>query len=540
MILLLDPFDTVVNVNQGIESISQEKILEALCDMHFVLSHIPIEQLQNVTEIKFINPVAKYLYEISETTFKKFKKSVPRESKYLYQLINKSTMLNLYSISESSAFAESLMKDGDEYIFFDILLTNNLILYLSACNKISGYRLIKKPDYNEWKEIEDIERYLGICSALFYRFIGREKYQKFLDESKEGIRDSFIDIMINRLENENVLKHLIIINNWEEEDIKALNSVLIKKYGFFQSYFCGKGHLYNLPKATDNLLVYDLDYLDTHIQVNLIRELFTGDYKDRIVIIYSSMSVDTRSLPGIDVWLSTQGFIGFFNTMNEQLLCWSEIMDSKSAEYNNILQTIGDDDQESKDYYPKLNSLTNGSLDFNWASVDFWYDNKYLELYDKKDLENWARELRNKYFPAIKKIKYEFRQEGNYWTIIVDNVEEISKKEKRKKQINYIKSKAIRYLVYVIKYFGVNNPIAFADLSRSVSIWMDGSEKVVAYHTFSESIDKLFKNYPDLKPIVKYFYYNDQQRGIYYQENSEIEIDLSQIDIPFQQLNKNN
>ena len=174
-----------------------------------------------------------------------------------------------------------------------------------------------------------------------------------------------------------------------------------------------------------------------------------------------------------------------------------------------------------------------GKLTLNQEGVDFWYDLNSFELFDKNKSKEWYEQITKKYFPDIQKTKYEFRQEIKNWVIIVNGIDSTTKIEKKKKQIPFTKSKAIRYLVYIIKYFNVHNSISFEDLSRSISKWVDGSEKVVKYNTFSESIVRLFEAYPFLKPIDKYLYYNEKGKGCYYQQNSEIEIDLDAIEIPY-------
>ena len=357
---------------------------------------------------------------------------------------------------------------------------------------------------------------------------------EFLKYNKEEIRDWLIDKLVIKIEKENKLKHICLINEWEDEDYSKIVSSLDKnKFNNFEAYECKRGDFYKLPPNANPLIIYNFDLLCLDARNRLIKELFNGEYKDRLVIIFTKTVIDVRNYPQIETWVSTEGYLGIADDSLGKMIDWYNIIQLKFEEYKSVIEKISVNEKEKARLNIKLSELSNGKLQYDAYAVDFWYDLKSFELYNDDSLKDFGTSLQQKYFPEFKKTKYVFAPEGNYWIIKVNDIEPVGKQEKKKHQINHTKSKAIRYLVYIIKYFGVNNPLSFEHLSRSISKWISEEEKVVKYSTFSESMTTLFKQYPFLQPIDKYLFYNERGKGCYYQENPEIEINLTAIDIPF-------
>ena len=532
MILLLDPFYAILSKCEHSRPFSQEEIVEGLSYMNELLSNIPNELLRKTSEILYINKKEDF-YTLDNKTYHKFIKNVEKKSKSLFPLFNKFSVYNITSISDAVILKDFLNKEEKEYIFFDIFLTHYLVYCLSLCNRVTGYKIVKLDKCGDWQEIKDVDKYLKICFALNFRLVGKQNFYNKPVESKNEIRKAIIDTVIYRIEKENLIKQMFLFDNWEMEEMKKITSALYNKFGLFDIYYCKSGGSYVLPYKAERLLIYDLDNLDPDSQTNLVKELFTGELKDSLVIIFTKTFFDLRPFPQLRCWGSAESYVGINKEIHNEIFQWSDIIESKLEEYKNVIEIISTNEQQKKKYQKKLIDYTSGKSIFDPTSVDFWYNLNSIEFCGTEKLMDWGVQVDEKYLPRKKKTKYEVRQEGNYWTIIVNDVEETDKKEKKKKQINFTKSKAIRYLFYIYKYHDVNNPIRFEDLSRSISKWKSGSEKVVKYNTFSESMVELFKKYSFLKPIDKFLYYDEKGKGCYYQKNSKIEIDLDAIEIPY-------
>ena len=336
MILLLDPFDAIVSNKGSIRQVSQNDILDVLNMMNEALKMVPHDLIQNVSEIKIINSSGDY-YILEQTTFNKFIKKLKNNSKLSCQLLKNSTFQNLKGFSEINIFNDLLLKDDRKYIFFDVFLTNDLIAYYNSISTVIGYR-VRKNDYKDWQKIEDVEKYLNICTAMNYQFIGKQTFMDHITESKENIRSVLTDKMVNAVINNKIIKHLCIFNEWEGEDIKKLLSIIYDKFGVFELYYCRRGDNYILPKRSEKLLIFDLDLLSNECQKRLIKELFTGEYKNSLVIIFSRTNFDDRPFPELKKWVSTDTNSELYRDIYGEVFRWSETMDPKIKEYESIIE----------------------------------------------------------------------------------------------------------------------------------------------------------------------------------------------------------
>ena len=171
MIILLSPIDNIIDLNKDLTSITDSDLVDVLTQLYEELVIVPEELLKQVTKINFINSVG-HTYIINDKVLKDFISRNSKKSKLLFPALKNASVINLRSTKESLDYAGLIMEDRERYIFFDTLLSNDTVMFLSSIKNIVGYRLILKNKKKQWYEIENVEKYLTISAVLYLKFVG--------------------------------------------------------------------------------------------------------------------------------------------------------------------------------------------------------------------------------------------------------------------------------------------------------------------------------------------------------------------------------
>lgn len=533
MVLLLDLVTYIIDRSDHSGPLTEEEILNGYNEIYEDLSAISEDNLlSQVTEIEIL--ICTFgLFSIEEAIYKKFLKKIKRKSSALVSLMEQ-TKFTTYD-SENNYFEiifDHVTKDK-QYVFFDTFLSLTTSVILACSQNVVGYRLIKAGDEQEWEEIKNINKYLTICILLIAdKKSYKPDFQKVKQLVNERGRSEFISNFITSMEQEKILKHFCLFKDEDSEEFEEFKSKILSRFDSYEPCSCKKEN-FKLPKNAERLVIFDFNVLPEDQQIKNLKDTLFGEYKEKLVIIFSETFIDLQAFPQFRVWVPTTTSYGIAEVIIEGMKFGTKLLEQKIGEFNYFIDRICDNDRSKKKLYDKLKEYSPGNNELDVYAVDFWYDMDSVDFNDFDKENKIARDFEQKYFPKAEQIRYKFYITGRKVFIEENGKIDLNKEDKNKREIDFFKSKGIRYILYMIKYHGVNNPSNYKNLCKVISKWMGNGEKEVKYNSFRESIKDVFDKHPVLKPIDKFLFYPDSQKdGCYYQENSEIEIDLSAIEIP--------
>lgn len=186
MIFILDISDDFYYQLKNRKSIPDKWIVETLLNKYNDLLTIPDTLLFSVTEILLLNLAGNYC-EITSKIYNDFLKSSSKnskKSKHLFMLFKKANVKNIKNREEFYMYIVDNVQNYFEnlqFIFFDIYLTNMVVLILINHSNLKGYRLFIEDTDADYEEIDDAIVYLLLALTLLFKFIFLQNSIKISD-----------------------------------------------------------------------------------------------------------------------------------------------------------------------------------------------------------------------------------------------------------------------------------------------------------------------------------------------------------------------
>lgn len=548
MVLLLDPWDIIQDILSETENfdknnnalISERLVVDAMLDIVEELYTVPDEALTNIKEVIIINPYGE-LFEYDEKVHIKVIKKVKQKTnsqKYIRQLFFDAKPKTLKNDQERVEFVHSLRFEYSrkQFIFFDTLLTNFVVSSLVEgtgidSSKIMGYRYFESESSGEWVIIEDISKYLIIGYILLLRFFDvSSSIKSGKSHLLNVLAQGNINTFFSALENDESKKHICYFRKSDHAELDILIELLNKKFGNFKIYICSsKG--YELPSKAEQLLILEFGSLNDFQQRDLLVELVEGPYKNSKVIIITDKQPKTIGLAQFNFWpgLSKNLVQPFLEGFDQLITKFNELINTEIEESKYIVAKIADDEKQQKRLLRKLDDCFIGDEFYNQDKVDFIYDAPAGLDRDQNKLLKPFKEIVRNHFTLLQKTKFYISRDKKYWIIEIDDEAPFRVS---------LKSRAIRYIIYLYKHYADGNTIEFSNLIDVASKW-EQKDKIFEtkasnkYLDISRSLSNLYDKNEQLRPLQKCIELSSiADQGCYFRKNFEIEIQLDDFFIP--------
>lgn len=422
----------------------------------------------------------------------------------------------------------------EDIIFFDFTLTNNLCMYLIAAKNTYGYSFVEGEQGNKWEEIRDTNKYLLIATALFYNYIGIDNVKEMVRVYKRKLIYSYIDYAKREFEDNNISKHRFIWRDPNESNYREFLSSLQLNFGQSFIVTCDEGNYY-IPKNKESLLILNVEKLGRKKRAELLHEIITGEYKDKLVILLDSDPVELEGYPQMKEWLIVPDD-DKTNLLNKDLFRALPIVEMIKKETDKFRYFINRTLLSSKEKQKQLaiiDQLGYSSRTFIPAIVEFWYDFEGVEV---DSMDNWMsktqNELENYLFSEelTEKLSYKISRDK------VKDIWLIERNGELVKEISYSRSKGMKYIIYLYKYYR-NKTISDSDLRSVIDKWDGKTTKTAEVSTDAKKILQdlkyLFeKQCPEISPLNDCIVISSKDPGCYFKNNENISIEIFAGDVP--------
>lgn len=548
MILLLDPWDFIQDIlseNEIFDKdnnslISERLVVDAMLDIVEELYTVPDEALTNIKEVVIINPYGE-LFEYDEKVHIKLIKKIKQKSnsqKYIRQLFVDAKPKTLKNDQERIDFVQRLRFEYSrkQFIFFDTLLTNFVVSSLVEgagidSSKIMGYRYLESDRNGEWTIIEDLSKYLIIGYFLILRFFDvSSSIKNGKSHLLNVLAQGNINTFFSALENDESKKHICYFRKNDQAELDILIELLNKKFGYFKTCICSsKG--YELPSKAAQLLILEFGSLNDFQQRDLFVELIEGPYKNSKVIIITNKQPNTIGLTQFVFWpgLSKNLVHPFLEGFDKLISKFNELLITEIEAFKYFIKRIADGEKQYTKLIEKLDDCFIGDEFYNPDKIDFLYDAPEGLEPDEIKLLKPFKEIVKTHFTLLQKTKFYFSRDNKYWIIEID--------DKTSFRVS-LKSRAIRYIIYLYKHYSEGDSIEFSSLVEVVSKW-EQKDKIIETRTsnkyldVSRSLSNLYDKNEQLRPLQKCIELSSKaDQGCYFRKNLEIEIQLDDFFIP--------
>jgi hypothetical protein len=455
-----------------------------------------------------------------------------KKSKSLCSLIQSIKTIN--SSDEYDRFISMNTIYLEDIIFFNFTLTNSLCMYLIGAKNIYGYRYVEKEQGDEWAEITDPDRYLLISTALFYNYIGVENVKEMVRIHKRKLIYSYIDYAKREFEDNKVNKHRFIWGDPNKENYSEFISALQLNFGQSFVITCNERE-YFLPRNKESLLILNAEKLGRNKRSELLHELLTGEYQDKLVVIVDSDPVELEGYPQIKEWLIVPDD-DKTNLLNKDLfrsLPIVEMIKKETDKFRYFINRTILSSKEKQNQLAIIEQISCSGRNFIPAVVEFWYEYDGVETEDMKTwMAKTSNEIENYLFSgeSIEKINFK---------ISLDKLKDIWVVEKNGiliDEITYSRSKGMMYIVYLSKYYR-KKTISDSDLRNIIDKWHGKSTKTAEVSTDAKKILQdlkyLFeKQCPELSPLSDCIIISSKEPGCYFKTNENISVEIFADDVP--------
>ena len=302
MILFLDPLGDHSLPDNITESKYIKLFSDELLKLKKSLLKVPTSVIINIDQLIFTANDTNH-YQFLENNLKKIQAALINKSKSsapLSLLFKKIKIIN--NSDDYDRFKKMNTIYLEDIIFFDFTLTNSLCTYLIGAKNIYGYRFVQNEGNDEWAEITDSDRYLMISTALFYNYIGVENVKEMVRVYKRKLTDSYIEYAKREFEDNQISKHRFIWRDPNKGNYKEFISTLQLNFGQSFIITCSEQNYY-LPKNKESLLLLNVEKLERNKRAQLLHELMTGEYQDKLVLLVDSDPVELEGYPRLKEWL---------------------------------------------------------------------------------------------------------------------------------------------------------------------------------------------------------------------------------------------
>ena len=455
MILFLDPLGD----HSLPENITESKYIKLFSDellkLNKFLLKVPTSVITNVDQL-IITAAHTNHYQFLENNIKKIQTALInkiKSSKTLSSLYKNVKIIN--NDDDYERFNEMNTIYLEDIIFFDFTLTNSLCMYLIGATNVHGYRFVQNEKDAEWLEITNSDRYLIISTALFYNYIGVENVKEMVRVNKKKLTHSYIEYAKREFEDNQINKHRFIWRDQNKGNYKEFISTLQLNFGQSFIITCSEQN-YFLPKNKESLLILNVEKLGRNKRAQLLHELMTDEYQDKLVLLVDSDPVELEGYPRLKEWLLVPDDENA-NLLDDDLYRSFPIVEMIKKETDKFSYFINRTDLSSKEKQKQLaiiEQITYSSRSFIPAVVEFWYEYDWLKT---EDMETWMAKTTNELENYI--LNDELPEKINY-KISHDNTKDawiINKNGIVINEISYSRSKGMKYIVYLFKYYRKKN-----------------------------------------------------------------------------------
>jgi hypothetical protein len=361
-----------------------------------------------------------------------------------------------------------------------------------------------------------------------------DNVKQFVLNSRQIANSESIDRAKKEFETNKKTTHRFIFTDSNKKNY--MDFVRLLQLSFGQSFVvtCDNDE-YFLPKNKESLLITHIERLSTNKRAELFHEIITGEYSKLLVILIDSNAMDLEGYPQISEW-----FIMPEDERTNQL---------DSALYRSIpLVEYINKEADKFQYFCNLTISNKKQLQHQLAIIEqlrtsgryllpgiinFWYDIGGIEV---EDMETWT----NKFNEQVKEyiigddlagkifLKISHEKEKDNWTI--------EKNGKVIKDIPYSRSKGIKYIVYLAKYYRTRT-ISDLELRRVVDKWHGKISKTAERSTDAKKIlqDLIYlfeKQCPELALLNDSLVISSKESGCHFRTIDNISLEIFDEDIP--------
>ncbi len=534
MILFLDPLGDHDLPDNITEAKYVKLFSDELIKLNNSLLKVPEILIDTIDEIMIQIDVAEQ-YKYVEKNLKKLQSILVKQAKKIPKL--EQLYKDIKIVDNSDKYERYDKMEGiylNSIIFFDFTLTNSLCLSLIASKEIYGYRFIIEDDKEKLEEIQDSNKYLLIAVALFYNYIGVDNVKQIVLNSRQNANSDSIDSAKKEFETNKKSTHRFIFTDPNKKNYKDFIHLL--QFSFGQSFVvtCDNDE-YFLPRNKESLLITHIERLSTNKRSELLHEIITGEYSKRLVVLVDTNVMDLEGYPQISEW-----FIMPEDERTNQLdsalyrsIPVVEFINKEADKFQYFCNLTISNEKQLQHQLAIVEQLRMSGRFLLPGIIDFWYDMGGIEV---EDLETWVNKFEEqvkKYIigdDLVGKIFYKISHEKN------KNVWIIEKNGTVIKDIPYSRSKGIKYIAYLAKYYQTRT-ISDSDLRGVVDKWHGKSSKKAEVSTDAKKIlqDLIYlfeKQCPELAPINDCIVISSKEPGCHFRTVENISLEISDEDIP--------
>ena len=548
-ILLFDPSDYFYHfkyVNKFIDDSFDNELAVIIIDEIFIaLSDVPDELLFSIKKIILVNPNGSPI-QITPEIYKNFLqqfKTKTKKADYLYSLLKDECVNNFNKLGDQAKFQQNLISEyqNEEFLLLDGLLTNLIAILLQGMPHIIGYRYLEKKLDNKYEKISDIKRYLTIAEILFYKNFNLDELDELAFSKAEYFHDFYFKDLALQIKSKNVLHHVLLFNDEERNELDDFIEKLYDEFGYFYVHDCSNNNT-NIPKHEKQIIVKNIEEIkEKNIRQKLLNEISKDIFQDCIIIIISKYPFEIKGFPKIKIWLDfpRSRFLWLtqfqFNILKKNI----GILNKRLDEFKYLIDEIAPNRRQKNKLLKNLNLFSRGYDKVVPGLLNFWYEIGPLDFYYYENDTTAQNEVLEKYFIKEDKTIYEINlnEKEDRWIILKNGTQ-------LKKDISYSNSKAMKYIVYLYKYYSEGKIIEYSELDYVVTNWdkllnvkkINSEEKrklKLGNANISSRLSDLYNVHSELREIQKCVKLSRKSyKGCYFQKDKQIEIKLDTFQMP--------
>ena len=549
-ILILDPVEKAMQVvdTQKNKEYSFSLVHKSLLDIFNELLNISSKIRENISEIIVINP-GNENSEFTEDRKNNFFRELESFTKRKKSLKDSSTLMKKFQNCNFLNYTNDVERlnlldwtRNKKVVFFDFTLSRAIINHLHTdikSDNILGYGRVDEDIENEWKEIEDVQKYISIAYVLTVETIKTTDVEERLKRVKATIEEYF-ERFLSIVRTNAAGKFFIISGKDSIPDFYTLRQALSELDSSFYFTECPPESFEQIPEHS-RVFIKDVQKLQVHKLFDLCSLALSKENKNKLIILYSTQNVNLVDFPEFQVY-------PFFSLTQTDELFQNHLEMQKDNQ--NIVEKLANDLEEIianniknqsalKQKVQELNKLKATEKYADSRKFNYWYKMHSLNFPSMELRRKFLLLELAKYFNDIEIasskpeaietdwIKFEHKHKKADWEIF-------NKKGKRYPKQPYMGSKGIKFMALLVKNYQYPSEISIEDLVKKVNKW-NAEEEGIRYKTPKNKLVNIYIR-TDLEKIDKnlVFLYKDFKiaDSCYYDPETDLKILIYDEDFP--------
>jgi len=539
MILILEPFEELLDIDFRKEKFNDKNTTNALIKLYKKLLNIPEYFYKSIDELIIINSLAAS-FHISDKSFRDSikiitKNKIQNEIKILF---SNAHLVEIKDNTESSLFINSLIRKYDKatFIIFDTLLTPPMPSFLSVCNHLIGFRFIKKENgIWEWEKIENIQKYIAIGFVLFYRQFNVDEVDNNMVTYSRDYQISIIKEILRSIRSGLSNQHMMLFRKSEMEDQNFVLGKLMDELGYFGIHNCRVDGL-QLNPNDERYIIYGLEKIDDQSRYKFLNTISSERFKDKVIFIIVEHSLDLTEFPKIKFWLELREDNSRANSeiVMDNLKNANRIFNRKMNEYKYLMKNILTDDRLEKRFVKKLDKLMDLNPNkYDIEKINFWYDLDSMEI---DEIENWQKPISGM-IRTVKRLddavvtNYEImhNKDKNIWEIKIDGDIVVN-------DLTYKACLGMKFLVYLCSYYQ-QKAIDVKSLRDVIYKWHKKEYTYISREEDARTISGVLSYFFEdqcgkLSELSKFIKITPKSPGCFFQNQKNIALKIFDEDMP--------